>query len=295
MIHQPVLLNEVITALDPQTGQTYIDATINGGGHAKAILKRIGMKGKLIGIDWDCDLIAKLKTENKKREGNLVLACDNYVNIRTIAQKYTLDTINGILFDLGFSLYHIEKSGRGFSFLRDEPLDMRYSQKTNDTTAEKIINTWPYQAIENALCEYGNERFAARITRALITERKHRRIERTGDLVRIIWKSVPRWYVNGKIHPATKTFQALRIAVNNELENLKEALTESISVLSSGGKLAVISFHSREDAIVKHIFQEAARRGIIRIITKKPVVPTHAEVHENPKARSAKLRAAIKI
>ena len=148
-MHTSVLLQEAIEILNPQSGQNFIDATVNGGGHAKAILEKIGGEGKLLGIDWDCTLIAELKAKSAKE--NLILECGNYANIKSIARKYNLDKVSGILFDLGFSSYHIEESGRGFSFLRNEPLDMRYSPKNNELTAEKIINTWPEEAIETNL------------------------------------------------------------------------------------------------------------------------------------------------
>ena len=295
MIHKPVLLKEVLEIFDPQPGETYIDATVNGGGHALAIAERVGPKGEVAGIDWDCQLPEKLKIKSEKlKVKNLILVCDNYANIKSIAGKYNLGKIAGILFDLGFSSYHIEESGRGFSFLRNEPLDMRYSPKNNELTAEKIINTWPEEAIETILREYGEERFAHRISRGIIQARHDKNISTTAELVKIISRSVPQFYLKSRLHPATKTFQALRMAVNDELGNLERALEDAVYILGARGKIAVISFHSLEDRIFKNFFKERSREGSIKILTPKPVGPEKKEIYENPRARSAKLRVATK-
>lgn len=295
MPHQPVLLKEVIEIFNPQPGECYIDATINGGGHSYAILEKIKSSGRILGIDWDCELIKKLQ-ENNSKFGiqNLELICDNYANIKHIARKHNFNKVSGILFDIGFSSYHVEESERGFSFLRDEPLDMRYSLKNNET-AEKIINSQPEKAIENILREYGEERFAASIARGIVAGRKQKRITRTIELVRVIGESVPRAYLKNKIHFATKTFQALRIAVNKELDNLRMALSDSLDILIPSGKIAVVSFHSLEDRIVKNFFKNLAREERIKILTNKPIIASYAESRENPRARSAKLRAATKL
>ena len=295
MPHQPVLLKEVIEIFNPQPGECYIDATINGGGHSYAILEKIKSSGRILGIDWDCELIKKLQ-ENNSKFGiqNLELICDNYANIKHIARKHNFNKVSGILFDIGFSSYHVEESKRGFSFLRDEPLDMRYSLKNNET-AEKIINSQPEKAIENILREYGEERFAASIARGIVAGRKQKRITRTIELVRVIGESVPRAYLKNKIHFATKTFQALRIAVNKELDNLRMALSDSLDILIPSGKIAVVSFHSLEDRIVKNFFKNLAREERIKILTNKPIIASYAESRENPRARSAKLRAATKL
>lgn len=292
-MHIPVLLKEILDVFDPRPGQIYIDATINGGGHAQAILRKIGPKGKLLGIDWDCDLIAKLKAKSAKE--NLILNCDNYADIKSIARKYHLDKINGILFDLGFSSYHIEKSGRGFSFLKHEPLDMRYNSHENSLTAYQIINTWPQKAIEDVLHNFGEERFARRISTGIIRARSLKRVSTADELAGIIEQSIPYRFRRSRIHSATRTFQALRIAVNRELENCAKALQDSIQLLEPQGKIAVISFHSLEDRIVKNFFKEKEREGIINILTKKSIVASKKEVAGNPRARSAKLRVAIKI
>ena len=295
-IHRPVLLQEVLRIFDPKEGEIYVDATVNGGGHAKAILERVGPSGKVVGIDWDCGLIQELRTKNLElRKSNLILICDNYANLRSGIRKHNLAQVSGILFDLGFSSHHLEEARRGFSFLRDEPLDMRYNTFENELTAAKIINNWPEKAIEDIFRRYGEERFARNIARGIARARSEKKVSTTGELVGIISKSVPRAYLRKRIHPATKIFQALRIAVNRELENLEKALKDSVSVLRPGGKIAVISFHSLEDRIVKIFFKERARDKVLKIITPKPLRPAAEEVSLNPRARSALLRVAEKI
>jgi 16S rRNA (cytosine1402-N4)-methyltransferase len=295
-VHKPVLLNEVLEIFNPQFGQTYIDATINGGGHALPILEKVGQEGMVIGIDWDRELIRELKIKNEKlKVNNLKLVCANYADLKSIAREHNLDKISGILFDLGFSSHHLEESGRGFSFYKDEPLDMRYNPYENELTAEKIINTWKEEAIETILREFGEERFSRRIARGIAEARKRQKISRTGELVRIISKCVPQRGISGRIHFATRTFQAFRIAVNREFENLKKALEESRDILTDGGKIVVISFHSLEDRIVKIFFRHTAEAGELKILTRKPISPAYGEIKNNPRARSAKLRAATRI
>lgn len=294
--HIPVLAKEVLKIFNPQPGEKYIDATINGGGHAKKILEKVMPNGIVVGIDWDGELIKILGEKTPEaQKNNLILICDNYANIKSIVAKYNLGQINGIIFDLGFSSYHLEKSERGFSFLKNEPLDMRYNIYENDLTAEKIINQWDEKAIEIILRDFGEERFARNIARRIVAERKTHRITTTGELVEIILRSIPGARIKTKIHPATRTFQALRIAVNDELGNIKRALRDSVDILSSGAKIAVISFHSIEDRIVKNFFQETEKTGILRRLTKKPVRAADEEIQDNPRARSARLRAVERI
>lgn len=306
MTHIPVLIKEVIEYLDPKPGQKFIDATIDGGGHALAILEKISPDGKLLGIEWDSELLnsLKLKIENLKLSQDVVLVNDSYVNLKKIAEEKDFVNIDGILFDLGMSSWHIDAAGRGFSFQKDEPLDMRFSAQSgaNNTepqftiiTAEEIINRWPLDDLVGILKEYGEERFAKLIAVGIIRARKEKPVRTTFELVEIIKKSVPFWYRNGRIHFATRTFQALRIAVNRELENLESGISQAIEALRTGGSLGVISFHSLEDRIVKNFFRLKAKEGILKIITKKPVIAGLVEVTENPRARSAKLRVAEKI
>lgn len=290
MVHKPVLLKEIVELLDPKPGEKFVDATINGGGHAQAILEKIGPKGIVLGIDWDCELIEKAKKDN-----NLKLVCDNYANIKRVIAKHNLGPIAGVLADLGFSSYHIEEAGRGFSFLKDEPLDMRYSPNSGNATASDVVNKWPEKEIENIIRTYGEERFSRSIAKGIVMARASRRISTTGELARIIEKNVPARFRHMRLHPATRTFQALRIAVNQELDNLKNFIPDAIGILSREGKIAIISFHSLEDRIVKNILKEYQRKGEIEIITKKPITALPEEIKDNPRARSAKLRVAKKI
>jgi len=296
-MHKSVLLQEVIEIFNPQPGQKYIDATINGGGHAKAILERIRPEGKLLGIDLDCDLISELKEEKNE---SLQLACGNFADIVKISKEYNFEKVNGILLDLGFSSYHIEKSGRGFSFMRDEPLDMRYRTAVSGNgskikTALEILNNEDEREIGRILREYGEERFAARIAKVIVEQRKIKPITSTFQLVEVVERSTPRWYHRRSIHPATKTFQALRIAVNRELKNLEKALEDSINILAGHGKIIVISFHSLEDRLVKNFFKEKEKEQKLKILAKKPIRPTPLEIKINPRSRRAKLRTALKI
>lgn len=293
IIHTPVLLKEVLEIFNPQSGERYIDATVNGGGHTKEILDRIGEGGLLFGIDRDATLISRLKNKFATRE-NLIAICDSYRELDNIGITYGFDAVHGILFDLGFSSYHVDGSGRGFSFLRDEPLDMRYNPEKTVLNAYKIVNSWSKLELARMGKEYGDERFAGKIAELIVRERAHTPIVSTFDLVRIIRKAIPARAV-GKIHPATKTFQALRIAVNDELGELKVGLEKGIDLLASGGKMIVISFHSLEDAIVKETFRLKEKKGTVRLITKKPITARPEEAQKNPRARSAKLRALIKI
>ena len=283
-MHIPVLQKEVLQYLDPKPNENFIDATIDGGGHTAAILEKIKPNGKVLGIEIDPEIYQKLKSKNLDR---LVLTNDSYVNLKSILEKNHFRPVNGILFDLGMSSWHLEESGRGFTFMKDEPLDMRYSLE-NNLTAEKIINNYSQEEIEKILKEYGEERFARRIAKRIIKERP---IKTTLQLVEIIKRVVPG---RTKINPATRTFQALRIAVNDELNNLRKVLPQTIEVLAPGGKIVIISFHSLEDRIVKNFFREEARKGPLRILTKKPVRPSKEEIKINPRSRSAKLRAAMK-
>ena len=292
-IHTPVLLNEVLEILDPQSGGRYIDGTVNGGGHAKEILDRIGESGSLLGIDRDGDLIDRLKKKFEDRK-NLTAICGSYARMDEIAKTYGFGSVNGILLDLGFSSYHVDQSGRGFSFLRDEPLDMRYDTR-NRLTANIILNTWSPAELARIATEYGEERFAKRIASAIAEARKRKSFRTTFDLVAVIREAVPRQAQHGKLHPATRMFQALRIAVNNELGELAAGLEKGIDLLVPGGKMIVISFHSLEDGAVKQVFRSKNKEGVVELITKKPIVAMPEETRKNPRARSAKLRAIKKL
>lgn len=292
--HIPVLQKEVIEYLNPKPNENFIDCTVGEGGHSLAILERIAPNGKILGIDADPEVIRQLKSKILNLKSKIVLVCDNFVNLKEIVKKEKFRQISGILFDLGMSSWHLENSGRGFSFLRKEPLDMRYNFQ-NYLTAEKIVNYWSFQEIEKILRDYGEERFAKEIAEKIIEARKWKPIENTFQLVEIIKRAVPVWYQYKKLHFATRTFQSIRIAVNDELNNLEKALPQALEILRTGGTLAVISFHSLEDRIVKNFYRARNSISEIKILTKKPIIPSQKETKINPRSRSAKLRVAIKL
>lgn len=298
MTHIPVLTEEIIKYLNPRPGENFIDGTGGSGGHTLAILKNVGKEGRVLTIDLDGRALERIKqkiaAENNFLLERLILVEDNFANLEKIVRQKNFGPINGTLLDLGMSSEQLEESGRGFSFLKDEPLDMRFSERQG-LSAVEIVNQWPPRELEKILKEYGEERFASRIAKEIIRIRKIKPILRTGELVRAIALVVPKKYQHNRIHFATRTFQALRIAVNDELGNLQRFLPQAINVLVEGGRLVIISFHSLEDRIIKRFFREQKQQGRIEILTKKPIQPTPAEIQRNPRSRSAKLRAAIKI
>ncbi len=288
-IHIPVLQKEVIEYLKPQPNENFIDCTLGEAGHTLAILEKNKPKGKVLGIEIDPEINQKLKTVDR-----LTVINDSYINLKEIAKKNKFSPVSGILFDLGFSSHHLEKSNKGFSFLKNENLDMRYNPQ-NPLTAEKILNFWSFEDLEKIFKEYGEERFSREIAKNIIDFRKIKPIKTTLQLTEIIKRSVPSRYERRKIHPATRVFQALRIAVNDELNNLQSALPQALEIIGKDGKLVVISFHSLEDRIVKNFFREQQKANLIEILTKKPITPSFQEIKINPRSRSAKLRAAVKI
>ncbi len=290
-MHKSVLKKEVLKYLDVKANENFIDATIGEGGHTLEILKKNGPKGKVLGIEWDKKVYSKLKEKEIKR---LILENNSYIHLEEIVEKRDFKPVSGILFDLGFLSWQIDESGRGFSFLENEELDMRYNTD-QDLTAKEIINEWDKKEIIQILKRYGEERFASRIGKNIVKRRRESAIETTKSLVEIIKNSVPSWYRHKKIHPATRTFQALRIAVNNELNNLKKVLPQALKIIKKGGRIVVISFHSLEDKIIKNYFKKQSKNKLIKILTKKPIQPSRREIKNNPRSRSAKLRAAIKI
>jgi 16S rRNA (cytosine1402-N4)-methyltransferase len=285
-LHTTVLPHEAVEALNIKPNGVYIDATFGFGGHSKEILSKKDFYGHLIGIEVDKKIYDYAKDTFKPYK-NLSLYNGNFVNVDHIALAFDMDQVSGILFDLGTNLFQIKESGRGFSFLKNEKLDMRLDLKS-DLTAEKVVNSYTRERLEEILKNV-DERFYRPIARRITESRRKKRIETTNDLVDIV-RSVK--YQKGKINPATLTFMALRIEVNNELENLKTALTKSIELLERGGRLVVISFHSGEDRIVKNFLRESAKEGLIKIINKKVIIPGRAEEIANPMSRSAKMRVA---
>ncbi len=336
MIHQPVLLNEVLHYLKPEPGKNYIDATADGGGHAIAIAKAIrplglargkpafakasadapsaaqasagkkaladrsaGKPGKLLALEWDESLFPELRERLKKACGsfskNCVLRRTNYTRVESLVRSLRFGPVMGALFDLGFSSFHLEASRRGFSFQRDEILDMRYSRKDLAETAADILRRRAQPELERMLKEFGEERFARAIAREIVRARRERPIRKTGELAAIVEGATPGWYHRGRIHCATRTFQALRIAVNREFENIPQGLAGASRVLAPGGRIVVIAFHYREDALVKQFFRQPEIRSRFTPLTEKPVRAEADEIARNPRARSALLRAYQKI
>lgn len=315
--HIPVLLDEVISLLNPQSGQDFIDCTVGGGGHAEAILKRTAPSGKLLAIDLDDDALAAARQQLSPYSQRVIFVHDTFAKLKQIHNEHSqLHKVNGILLDLGLSSLELEDERRGFSFQIEAPLDMRFDRR-QPLTAADIVNTWPFDKLQKVIQEYGQERLAREVTKQIINTRQKEKITKTKQLVEAILlafrnklktkREVP-WI--GGLHPATRTFQALRLAVNDELGSLQNVLPQCLDVLSSGGRLAVISFHSLEDKIVKDFFRAASRsfspdeaaaerdvehRARLKIITKKPVTASRAERERNLRSRSAKLRVAEKI
>jgi len=290
MIHKPVLTEEVLKYLDPKPGENFIDGTLGQAGHALLILDKNKPDGLVLGIDLDSKQIENSASRLKDRA---ILVNDSYANIKEIVLRNNFKSVRGILLDLGYSSWQLENSTKGFSFMRDEMLDMRYSLE-NTLTAGIIVNEYKEERIKQILEEYGEEKFAKQIAKKIAEQRRVKRIESTFELKHIIESVVPEKFQHSRIHCATKSFQALRIAVNDELNNLTTFLPDAISVLSPGGRLVIISFHSLEDRIVKRFFKDREKEGIVKILTSKPVPATYREIAENPRSRSAKLRAIIK-
>lgn len=280
MIHKPVLTAEVMEYLQPRHGGIYIDATLGGGGHARAILEKIGPDGTVLGIEQDPEIAEKIKKEHIK---HLIIENASYITMEQLATSHKLNHIDGVLFDFGMNSWHVDASGRGFSFQKDEVLDMRFDP-ANTTSAAHIINQSTAHELEDIFRTYGEERRARQIAEAIVDERKNGRILTTERLVSIISRIVPK----SAKHPATRVFQALRIAVNRELDNVAEGLATAFRLVVPGGRVVAIAFHSLEDRVVKQVMR-STDGGIM--LTKKAVHATRAEYLENPRSRSAVLRA----
>jgi len=291
-MHQSVLSQELIEALNVKKEDIIVDATVNGGGHSKKIAELLGKEGMLLGIDADGEALKEAKKRLAGAKCRVELVEANFRTIDEILKRLDVTEVDGIVMDLGMSSNQLEGSGRGFSFKRDEPLLMtfKHDPEETDLTAREIVNEWDEENLADIIFGYGEEQFARRIARAITRERREKLIATTKDLVQIIEEAVPKWYRFRRIHSTTRTFQALRIAVNDEIESLREGLAKGIRHLRSGGRIAVISFHSIEDRVVKIFFAENAREGLGSVVTKKPISPTREEIAANPRARSAKLR-----
>lgn len=288
ILHKSVLLAEAIEYLNVLSNHHYIDCTLGGGGHTEAILERNGPDGCVIAFDLDAETIDRTKKRLKRFGKRLIVIHDSFRNIQRVAECGL--PIAGALYDLGTSMDLLKSSGRGFSFLTDEPLDMRFSD-AGDLTAADIVNGWKEKELADMIFRYGEERWSRRIARGIVERRGNHEIQTTKELVEIIEGAIPGKYRHGRIHCATRTFQALRIAVNDELGALEESLNTSIEIVDTGGRIVVISFHSLEDRIVKQFFKKIHIQKIGKILTKKPIIPSEEEREENPASRSAKLRA----
>jgi len=302
--HVPVLLNEIIEALSVQPGGRYIDCTLGAGGHAAAILEQSSPGGQLLGIDADPEAIKIAESRLGAYKDSILVINENFVNLQAICLKYDFLPVHGILFDLGLSSLQLDSNSRGFSFQHDAPLDMRLSP-SQEVTAADIINTFSENELAQLIKTYGEEVYSRQIARHIMRKRP---IKTTLQLARVIEQTIGGR--RGKIHPATRTFQALRIAVNQELEHLQTALKQAISLLGFEGRLVVISYHSLEDRIVKQLMQQESKDCIclpntpvcvcghtacLRLVNKKAITPSAREVQLNPRSRSAKLRAAEHI
>jgi len=286
--HEPVLLEEVIRLLAPRDGGIYVDGTLGMGGHTAAILRASGPTGKVIALEWDQQAL-RIAQERLVSFGSRVWCIrSNFADVKQALMTVGVDRVDGFLIDLGLSSYQLDASGRGFSFQQDEPLDMRMDARTSVTAAE-LVNTLSETELADVIFHYGEERWSRRIAAAIVWSRRQARIETTEQLVEIISRAVPKRFYPKRIHVATRTFQALRIAVNDELTNLQRALQEAPAFLKPGARMCVISFHSLEDRFVKQHFRDDLR---YQVVTRKPVVPAEEELQRNPRARSAKLRAA---
>lgn len=284
--HEPVLLSEVLSLLDPKPGRLICDATVGTGGHAEAILDR---GAELVGLDKDPQALELARARLARFGHRVQLLHADFRDLRTALSRLGVKAVHGVLFDLGISSLQLDSPARGFSFREEAPLDMRMDPAQPRTAAE-LVNRLPEPELARILWEYGEERYARRIARAIVRARDKAPIRTTSELARLVARCYPPG--RHRIHPATRTFQALRIAVNDELSVLEEGLTQAIELLPPGGVVCVISFHSLEDRIVKHLFRERAAKGKLELLTKKPLRPSAEEVARNPRARSAKLRAA---
>ena len=302
--HISVLFSETIDNLNIKKDGIYVDGTLGGGGHSYGICEKLGKKGRLIGIDQDESAI-KAAGERLSKFGKIVtIVRDNYSNIGKVLTDLGIDKVDGILLDIGVSSHQLDTPERGFSYMEDAPLDMRMDNR-NDFTAEKLVNEYAVEEISRVIREYGEEKFAWNIAKNIVRNREIKPIKTTGDLIEIIDRSIPGKAKAGKGHPAKRTFQALRIEVNKELDVLSDSIDEMIEMLKPGGRLCIITFHSLEDRIVKNKFKEnedpcicpknfpqcvCGRVSRGKVIGRKPVIPSDEEIMENKRSKSSKLR-----
>lgn len=286
------MLQEVISSLNLKRGSIVVDATLGGGGHSEEILKIISPGGRLIGIDADSEAVKIAKERLKDFGPSCIFVNDNFRNIDRILSRENIKNVDAVLLDLGISSYQLESGERGFSMKQDGRLDMRIDPSSKGVTAYDIVNRTPEKELSEIIDKYGEERFHRKIAGFIKEARAKKPIETTGELAAVIRRAVGYRYRGLRIDPATRTFQAIRIAVNDELGSLEAGLKSAIFWLKTGGRVAVISFHSLEDRIVKNLFKGYSGLGVLKIITKKPLLPQREEVIRNARARSAKLRVA---
>lgn len=308
--HEPVLLNEVLQVLDPQPGQVFLDGTVGGAGHSREIIKRLLPGGRLVAVDRDREALAAARAALAPYAEHVVFVHRNFRDIKQILRELSIEGVDGILLDVGVSSHQLDTEERGFSYHGDAPLDMRMDRSLPLSAAD-LVNTWSEEELARIIRDFGEELWARRIAAFIVARRKEKGpITKTGELVEVIKNAIPARARRRGGHPARRTFQALRIAVNDELGALENAVRDGMECLNPGGRLAVISFHSLEDRIVKKAFQNAAagcqcppglpkcvcgRRPMVRILTAKPIIASDEEVNRNPRARSAKLRAVQKV
>ena len=307
--HESVLLKEAIDGLKITGGGIYVDGTTGGGGHSIEIAKRLDDKGRLICIDQDKEALEHAKVRLAEHKENIKFVHGNFYDLKNILVKNGIEKINGLLLDLGVSSYQLDNKDRGFSYMQDAPLDMRMDA-SKSLTAYEVVNTYEKEKLKRVIQEYGEENWAARIVEFIENERKIKPIETTGELVEIIKKAIPSKARRDGPHPAKRTFQAIRIEVNNELGIIERTIKDAISRMDKKGRICIITFHSLEDRIVKNTFKymqkdcicppelpvcKCDKKREIKIITRKPIVPSEIEIEKNPRARSAKLRIAERV
>ena len=306
--HVSVLYEETLELLNLREGGIYVDGTMGGAGHSLGICEAIGKEGTFIGIDRDDFVFDRAEKRLENTECTKIFVKDNFHNIKNILAENEIDGIDGMLLDLGVSSFQIDDANRGFSFRNDAALDMRMD-KSSPLDAKTVVNTYSREELRDIIRKFGEEKFAANIAKHIVAEREKKEIETTSELVSIIKQAIPKKFHQGK-HPAKKTFQAIRIEVNDEIDSLERALEDIIDCLNPGGRLAVITFHSLEDRITKNVFKESAKGCTcpkefpvcvcgnvpkVKQVTRKPVLPTEEEIEANPRSRSAKLRVIEKI
>ena len=294
-MHKTVLLNEAIESLNLKPGSIYFDGTLGGAGHVMKVCSDFNGAVQIIAVDRDGGAIKMALERLSKTNCKYNLVLSDYRNIDNVLKNLGLEKVDAILLDLGLSSDQLDSSGRGFTFRNNEPLLMTFSDNEEGVTAEIILNNWGEETIADIIYAYADERYSRRIAKAIVESRKVQPIKTTFDLLKIIEGAVPNFYKRGKIHFATKTFQALRIGVNDEISALKDGMKKGWELLNIGGRMAIISFHSVEDREVKNFFREKSKDGNGILINKKPIVPKDEEVRENPRSRSAKMRVIEKM